>query len=217
MIKSSQLMFVRIKAILLFICFVLICNYAKSQDEIKGEYHFVYIALSQDDQTDFEKLINELKKLNEVLQKKNTVSILYLTKGNEQYNTDKLSEWIGIFPYINGNNLANLDAKDEVKRTLDIFKKNEFSNIFYNRLQSNRYSRIVWHVYVGSGFWKAQNNRNILGILAASCGISDSFGANFQLIISHDKNDPIVNYEKESALGKYYNFITNENTELKEY
>ncbi|NDP22167.1 MAG: hypothetical protein GZ091_13965 [Paludibacter sp.] len=205
------------KYLLLLSIILLINNYAISQEKKVIDYHFVYIALCQDDNTDYQKLIVELKKLNSELVDKNQDCILYFTKGMTQFSTNDLKEWVNLYPLINGNNITNLYASDEVDNILKVFSKYEFSKLKNSLLTTNKYNTVIWHTFTGKGFWQAENNKNILGILIASCGINDNFGSNFQLFICHDSNDPLPNLRTESALGKYYSFITNENTKLNEY
>ncbi len=203
---------------LLFICLILLnVSLGMSQEKKAIDYHFVYIALCQDDNTDYQKLILELKKLNSELQEKKHDCVLYFTKGLTRYSTNNLKEWGNLYPLINGSNITNLYASVEIENALNLFKDNEFSMLKNNRLTTNSYNNVTWHNYIGNGFFQADYNRSIIGVLIASCGINDKFGTNFQLNICHDTNDPIVNFKAANALGKYYSFITDENTKLKEY
>jgi len=203
---------------LLFLCLILLdVNLVMSQGKNAIDYHFVYIALCQDDNTDYQKLISELKNLNSELQGKQHDCVLYFTKGMIQFSTNNLHDWDKMYPLINGNNLTNLYASDEVDNILKVFSKYEFSKVKNNIITTNKYNSVIWHTFIGNGFWQADYNKSILGIAIASCGINDKFGTNFQLIICHDSNDPISNFVANSALGKYYSFITEENTNLKEY
>lgn len=208
----------KIKKYLLFFSFIFLNVIpAMSQEKKAIDYHFVYIALSQDDNTDYQKLISELKNLNSELQEKQNDCVLYFTKGMTQFSTNNLKEWDKLYPLVNGNNITNLYASDEVDNILKVFSKYEFSKVKNNLLTTNKYNSVIWHTFTGKGYWQAENNKNILGIVIASCSINDKFGTNFQLYICHDSNDPIANFKTESALGKYYSFITDENTKLKEY
>jgi len=203
---------------LLSFCLILLnVSLVVSQGKKEIDYHFVYIALCQDDNTDYQKLIYELKNLNSELQDKQHDCVLYFTKGMTQFSTNDLKDWEKLYPLLNGNNITNLYASDEVENTLKVFSKYEFSKVKNNTLTTNKYNSVIWHTYTGKGFWQAEYNKSILGIVIASCGINDKFGSNFQLFLSHDSNDPIANFKTESALGKYYSFITDENTKLKEY
>lgn len=208
----------RIKKYLFTFSFILLnISLSVAQEKKKIDYHFVYIALCQDDNTNYQKLISELQKLNSELQDKQHDCILYFTKGMTQYITNNLRDWEKLYPLINGNNITNLYASNEVENVLRFFKDNEFSIVKNNRLTTNNYNKVVWHIFIGNGFYQAEYNRNILGILIASCGINDKFGSNFQLFLCHDSNDSITNFKTSNALGKYYSFITDENTKLKEY
>jgi hypothetical protein len=204
------------KYILFFFIILLIDNPALSQVKKEIDYHFVYIALCQEDNTNYQKLISELKAINLELQNKQHDCVLYFTKGMTQFSTNNLKEWERLYPMINGNNITNLYASDEVDNILKVFSKYEFSKVKNNLITTNEYNSVIWHTYTGNGFWQAEFNKSILGIVIASCGINDKFGTNFQLFICHDSNDPITNFKTESALGKYYSFITDENTKLKE-
>lgn len=205
------------KHLLSFTVLLVVAGSVVSQNIDKIDYHFVYVALCQDDNTNYQKLIVELKKLNSELENSSTDCVLYFSKGMTQFSTANLKEWESLYSLLNGNNITNLYAAEEVENVLQIFANHEFSKIKNQLLTTDRYYSVTWHTYVGNGFWQAQYNKSIIGILVASCGINDKFGGNFQLYINHDSNDPIFQFERQNALGKYYSFLTDANTELKQY
>lgn len=206
------------KILFLFIHILVINTNLFAQGEIKtSDYQFVYIALDQDDNVNYQKLINELKKLKSEFSENKQPCVLYFTKGMIRFSSNQLDEWEKIYPLINGNGITHLYSGDEIDNMLNVFNKYEFSTIVKNRLSTSKYSSVIWHCFIGNGFWQAENNKNILGILIASCGINDSYGTNFQLKIYHDSDEIISNFKTENALGRYYNFITDNNTILKEY
>lgn len=206
-----------IKNILLF-SVICICNLdlTKAQDLQSVDYHFIYVTLSENDNTDYSKLIKELQRVNSEFRKDNDKYVLYFSKGLIKFNTDDLNEWNNLYTLINGNSIAHLNASEEIEIMLELFKKNEFSSIIHNKLFFSNYNNIFWHVYIGKGFWQSGNNKDILGILLASCGIYDNV-SKFKLNIYNDSNDPISNFSSVDALGKYYNFTTGYNTTLKKY
>ena len=181
------------------------------------DYNFIYIALSQDDNTSYKKLISELRKLNSVLAITKSKNVLYFTKGFTNFNTDKTDDWEKIYPLINGNSITHLSADLEVENMLKVFDEYEFSSIENGKQIQTKYNSVTWYCFVGSGYWNVENNKNILGILIACCGISNNSSTNFHLEFYHDSDDPIPNFTPEQAIGRYYNFLTDNNSVLIEY
>lgn len=204
---------------ILFFSVIFICNIGltKAQDLQSRDYHFVYIALSENDNTDYSKLTKELQRVNSEFKNEKDKYVLYFSKGLIKFSTDDLNEWNELYPLINGNSIAHLNASEEIEIILGLFKEYEFSSVVHNKLFFSKYSSVFWHVYIGKGFWQSGNNKDILGILMASCGINENDDTKFKLNIYHDSNDLISNFRAVDALGKYYDFTTEHNTTLKQY
>lgn len=195
---------------------ILLCNLKFfAQNNKLSEFDFVYVALSQEDNTDYNKLINELKKLNSKLRMNHCEVVLYFTKGTIQFDTDNLDEWVNLYHLINGNSIAQLYADKEINYILNVFSHSEFLKIIDNKISSLKYNNTIWYIFIGNGYFQSDNNQNILGKIIASCNINDSSG--FKLNFYHDSNDSMKKFNIKNALGKYNNFITDNIKILKEY
>ncbi len=183
----------------------------------KKEFHFVYIAFSQNDATDYEKLKTSLKKLNAEFLKGNANVIVFFSDGVDNFQTDNLDEWNKLYAIFSNTTIASFDATIECEKLLDCFSRYEFSEVVQHKMIQSNFNSITWHAFVGSGYWNAKNNENILGLISASCGFSDNIGSKFELNIYHDSDDPILKFDNKNALGKYCNFITDSNTKLVDY
>lgn len=130
----------RVIKIIFILYITLQCNLKIiAQNNILSEFNFVYIALSQEDNTDYNKLINELKQLNSKLKVSGCECVLYFSKGTIQFNTNNLNEWMNLYPLINGNSIAQLYADKEINNVFDVFSHNEFLKIIDNKFSSLKY------------------------------------------------------------------------------
>lgn len=195
-------------------CFVSVSR-CYSQNDKNIPYHFVYIARTEGDETNIEKNIERIDKLKKELSVKSNKVTTYLC-GN-RFTSNNLNDWDKLTAKISRwGSLSSIDGASEIVNILNIFDKNEFQQIENNTLKSTKYNDLTWHIFAGKGFWESGYNQSIFGVLIAAANLSDKYGVPFQIKFYFDNDEKIV-VNRQTILGGYFSFLTENNVEIITY